>query len=80
MDGVVHATYVLARMVYCLRALLASGALTSTETDEAASLLETYSECYWAGSRTVSPHARFTPEGASVFENAQAYMAANADV
>lgn len=78
MDGVVHATYVLARMVYCLRALVASGALTSAETDEAASLCENYSECYGAGLQTVLPHARFTPDGSSVFKNARMYMSKNA--
>lgn len=79
MDGVVHATYVLARMVYCLRALLGSGILTSIEADEAALLLENYSEGYWAGSRTVLPHAQFTPEAAPVFQNAHDYMVANAE-
>jgi hypothetical protein len=80
MDGVVHATYVLARMAYCLRALLASGSLNSTEAEEAASLLENYSEGYWAGSRTVLPHAQFSPEAATVFQNAHAYMEANAEI
>ena len=40
MDGVVHATYVMARMHYTAMRLLASGLLTEAETSEARSLIK----------------------------------------
>jgi hypothetical protein len=36
MDGIVHATYVLARMYYCFERLLASAELTAVERDRLA--------------------------------------------
>jgi len=76
MDGLVHAAYVLARMTYCLRALIAAGVLSHQEADRARGLLERYCENYRTAQRTILDNARFTPEGASVFGGARDYMAA----
>lgn len=77
MDGLAHATYVLARMVFCLRTLIASGALTTMEAERAAALLARHSKQFWNALDTVLRHARFTPEGGAVFGKAQAYMEAS---
>lgn len=76
MDGIVHATYVLARMHYCIERLLASQALNAAERDclEAAKLRRRSD--YLQGLDIVSTHARFTPIGRALFEGAQSYMAA----
>ena len=76
MDGIVHATYVLARMHYCIEQLLASPALNAAERDrlEAAKLRRRFD--YLQGLEVVLARARFTPVGRALFEGAQAYMAA----
>jgi HEXXH motif-containing protein len=76
MDGIVHATYVLARMHYCIERLLASQVLNAAERDrlEAAKLRRRSD--YLQGLEVVSIHARFTPVGRALFEGAQTYMAA----
>jgi HEXXH motif-containing protein len=76
MDGIVHATYVLARMHYCIERLLASQALTIAERDrlEAAKLRRRAD--YLQGLDIVSAHARFTPIGRALLNGAQTYMAA----
>jgi hypothetical protein len=76
MDGIVHATYVLARMHYCIERLLASQALNADERDrlEAAKLRRRSD--YLQGLDIVSTHAQFTPIGRALFKGAQTYMAA----
>jgi HEXXH motif-containing protein len=76
MDGIVHATYVLARMHYCIERLLASQILSAAERDrlEAAKLRRRAD--YLQGMEIVSAHARFTAVGRALFEGAQTYMTA----
>jgi hypothetical protein len=75
MDGLVHATYVLARMAYCMQRLMAAGCLSCVEANRAAAALAKYRGEYQAGLDVVTKHARFTPEGAGVFEQARRFMA-----
>lgn len=76
MDGIVHATYVLARMHYCIERLLASQALNATERDRLEAAKPRRRSDYLQGLEVVSTRARFTPVGRALFEGAQTYMAA----
>jgi hypothetical protein len=74
MEGVVHATYVLARMHLAMERLLASGGLDPDQRAEAGRALERCAEAYAEGARIVQAQARFTPLGAEIFAGAAAYM------
>jgi hypothetical protein len=74
MDGIVHATYVLARMHYCIERLLASSVLIAEERERLqAAKLRRRAE-YAQGLEVVRSHARFTPVGRALFAGAQTYM------
>ena len=75
MDGIVHATYVLARMHYCIERLLASQALNATERDRLEEAKVRRKSEYLQGLEVVSAHARFNAIGQSLFAGAQTYMA-----
>lgn len=68
MDGIVHATYVLARLTYCAERLLRSHALTPAEREEVTRSRETNLRLYQKGLRTVHEHARFTEVGRIAFQ------------
>ena len=74
MDGIVHATYVLARMHYCIERLLASSVLIAEERErlEVAKLRRRAE--YAQGLCVVRSYARFTPVGRALFEGAETYM------
>ena len=74
MDGVVHATYVIARMHYAMTRLLESGLLTEEETKLAAEAKARHSGYYAQGLPVIAAHARWRPEGKAAFVSAQAYM------
>jgi HEXXH motif-containing protein len=74
MDGIAHATYVLARMIYALRSLVGSGRLDARELVEARNQLQQKRAAYDRGLATVRAHARFTPAGAAAFAQLQLYM------
>ena len=67
MDGLVHATYVLARMIDCLRRLIASQALADEEQAWARDALARHQCDFAAGLATVTAAARFTPAGGAAF-------------
>jgi HEXXH motif-containing protein len=74
MEGVAHAVYVMARMIYTLRALLASGVLKPEETDRARVRLNQYLTAHADSLALVMAHARFTPAGAAAFDAMRAAM------
>jgi HEXXH motif-containing protein len=74
MDGIVHATYVLARMHYCVERLLSSEALTETERKQLDAAKARRRTDYLDGLQTIVSHARFTPLGGAIFVGAQNYM------
>jgi HEXXH motif-containing protein len=79
MDGIVHAAYVLARMVYCMERLAASGCLSGAETEAAKAAAARDRALYHRGLSVVDRHARFTPIGKAVFDEACAFMRAGSD-
>ncbi|OYW64513.1 MAG: hypothetical protein B7Z32_07245 [Hydrogenophilales bacterium 12-64-13] len=74
MDGIVHATFVLARMYQGIRRLVDSGGLSAEQTEEAHTMLAVSASKYAEGWRTVSAHAQLTPLGKRVMQRAHAYM------
>jgi HEXXH motif-containing protein len=76
MDGVVHATYVIARMHYTGMRLLESGLLTEAEATEARALIERDRRGYAQGVAVVDCDARWTEPGQAALSSAKAYMTA----
>jgi HEXXH motif-containing protein len=76
MDGVVHAAYVLARMMYCLDRLIASGVLARDEADAAMAALRRDRALFDEGLVIIDRSARFTPTGAAVFDHARRFVQA----
>ena len=74
MEGVAHATYVSARIIYVLDRLLSSGRLSESEIILARQHLQNAQDAYKAGMATVQKYARFTAAGSSAFEDLQDYM------
>jgi HEXXH motif-containing protein len=79
MDGVVHATYVVARMHQTVSRLLQAGAVDEADMDGAVADLEAHRRNFEAGEQVVRESGRLTPLGARVIESARAYMAAAAE-
>lgn len=76
MDGVVHATYVIARMHQTLTRLLQAGVLDSTEQDLALTDLDAHRRNFAAGDQVIRDGGRLTPLGADLIDSARSYMAA----
>ena len=78
MDGVFHATYVVARMHQTLTRLLAAGVVSDADRERAQDDLAAHRRNFAAGDQVVREHGRLTPLGAEVIETARAYIAAAA--
>ncbi|GJE54191.1 hypothetical protein EKPJFOCH_0664 [Methylobacterium thuringiense] len=76
-EGIVHATYVLARMNYCLERLREHPELSPAERASVATKIARNTASYAAGLETVVAHARFTPDGAAIFAACREAMAGN---
>jgi hypothetical protein len=78
MDGVFHATYVIARMHQTLMHLLESGVLEAGDQQRALADLEAHRRNFAVGDQVVREGGRLTPLGVEAIESARAYMAAAA--
>lgn len=78
MDGVVHATYVVARMHQTLLRLLEADVLDESEQTAAFADLAAHRRNFAAGNQVIREGGRLTPLGTEVIEAARAYMAAAA--
>ena len=78
MEGVAHATYVTARMIYALDALIASGRLDADETTRAGAQLDRNEKAYTDGLKTVLAEAQFTTAGAAAFDGLRRFTEARA--
>lgn len=74
-EGLVHAVYVLARIVWTLRRLAASDALTATERGRAADKINRNLARFHDGLSTVNAHARFTRVGTEISAECRRAMA-----
>lgn len=68
MEGLVHATYVCARMVRFVEAVLEWCDLSLAERDKARQMVHESRSGYHRGLETVSAHARFSQFGREIFE------------
>lgn len=75
LDGIFHATFVLARMHQALARLRDAGVLAGADLEEADAALAWCSRLFADGLGTVERHARLTPMGAAVLAGARDYMA-----
>lgn len=76
MDGVVHATYVVARMHQTVARLLAAGCLDAEEARAAAADLALHRRAFESGDAVIRQSARLTQVGSEAMDSARAYMAA----
>lgn len=74
LDGIAHATFVLARMAYCAERLLTSGCLTASERTETEAALARNCLDYRDGAGVVEKYARLTGDGVRMLDGAAAYM------
>jgi HEXXH motif-containing protein len=79
MDGVVHATYVIARMHYAMSQLLGSGLLSAEEAKVALATRDAHRAHYKNGLAVVETNAKWTEVGEAAHSSARAYMAAADD-
>jgi hypothetical protein len=80
MDGVVHATYVIARMHYTVTRLLESELLTAEEQQVAFEAQKRNARHYADGWAVIDTHARWTLAGEAALAAARAYMDDNATI
>lgn len=74
MDGIVHATYVIARMHQTLERLLEAGILTADESRSAAGDLAAHRRNFEAGDSVIRKSGRLTDLGRDLIESAREYM------
>lgn len=74
MDGIVHATFVSARMHRAVARLVESGVLSEDETEAARGALSDHARNFQSGLDVVDRHARLTPRGQAVMMDARRYM------
>ncbi|MGA3302131.1 MAG: HEXXH motif-containing putative peptide modification protein [Methylovirgula sp.] len=77
-EGIAHATFVLARMVYALECLAHLESLNSDERQKLAAMLETNIKLFDTAAETTRRYARFTKEGSEIFESCFKWMDARA--
>jgi len=76
LEGIIHATFVLARIVYGMEAMLDSGQLSAAEQHLAAETAQNHRKLFFEGLDTTRRHGRLTDQGEAALEAAEAYMAA----
>lgn len=76
MDGIVHATYVTARMHQSVQRLADAGVLDVAQMAEARAANIANAQRFAMGMETIGRHARLTPLGRAVMDGAERYMAA----
>ena len=75
-EGIFHATFVIARVVYGMEIMLNSGRLTGEEQQQAAQAAESHRPLFFDGLKTLRRRARLTAQGEAALDAAEAYMAA----
>lgn len=75
MDGIVHATYVIARMHFALRCLMQARVLDVAQSEEAEAALDKHVRHFDEGIRTIERYGHLTEIGLAVIAAASRYMA-----
>jgi HEXXH motif-containing protein len=78
MDGIVHATYVTARMHLAVARLLAAGVLDDAATAEAHASLAAHRRAFAQGIEVIDRHGSLTGRGEAIMAGARAYMTGSA--
>ena len=73
-EGIVHATFVLGRMIFALGGLGRAPGVQATERLRIAEKIDRNVALYRAGLGVVEAHARFTPAGAEILHNCRCSM------
>jgi hypothetical protein len=74
-EGIFHATFVIARVVYGMETMLNSGHLSGEEQQQAEHAAKTHRPLFFDGLNTLRAHARLTVQGETALNAAEAYMA-----
>ncbi|WP_169391281.1 aKG-HExxH-type peptide beta-hydroxylase [Stappia stellulata] len=74
LDGIYHATFVLARMHFAMRELTDAPGITQDARTEAIALARQSRKGFLDGHAVLSAHADYTPTGRRIMEGAHAYM------
>jgi hypothetical protein len=74
MDGIIHATYVTARMHQAVQRLADASVLNAAQMDEARATNANNAEGFANGIKEIENHARLTPLGQVILEGAERYM------
>lgn len=74
LDGIYHATFVLARMHYAISEMRDSGKLDKADTTEAADLLRAGEKHFTDGLAVLEKYAIYTPTGRTIMDDAIDYM------
>ena len=74
MDGIVHACFVLARMIWCQDTLLANSCLDRAESAAVARRRARNVERFASGAKLIAEHASFTETGAALWQSALSWM------
>ena len=75
LDGIYHATFVLARMCYGMREFAASPTLEQAMRDEARTRADEALKLFWDGYAVLDEHADYTDDGRAIMTAAHDYMA-----
>ncbi len=76
MDGVYHATFVLARVCFAMNEIAASPTAEPALRDEARAIAASSAKGFASGYAVVNAHAAYTDEGRAIMESAARYVAA----
>jgi hypothetical protein len=74
MDGIYHATFVVARMHYAMERLLASGLLDVADTKVAEAAMQRHRQAFTEGIATLNQNGRLTTHGTAIMASAADYM------
>jgi hypothetical protein len=78
MEGIFHATFVLARMIYWLELVCGSHLVASEDVAYAKMMLTDLTPRYHEGVETIARHAKLTEQGRIALEQADQFMASRA--
>jgi len=74
-EGIYHATFVIARLAYTVRQMMASGRLDRAQREQVEQALPEYRARFNNGMAVLNDHARYTGLGRDAIDQARAHMA-----
>jgi HEXXH motif-containing protein len=74
MNGIYHASFVLARMCYAMREVMMSPSASVALREEAEQLAQASAKLFADGYEVLKQHARYTTEGRAIMQGAARYM------